>query len=467
MHIRKYDFEYSRRRFMEKTALSAAGLGGAGVLGALWPMAGESGDTSKAYPDELLHIDAYTKGKVNVGDVINADNVELVQDIVDPMLFHEISQDGREIYIQPTLTNLETMYPPFYLDATLRNQGLAVFDEKGNVRTKDGQPWVGGSPFPDPKTGAEAQMNISISWGRHDNLFFAIPTYALSPEGDIDYRYDFVWSEQQAAGLVHSSRQSPYLEGKEDWLRFNTLWFTSPNDVKGTSVMNNWHYDQNKFPEFFGFLPAFKRVRRFPSNQRFEPVIAGLSVFTTDFWAAGDPMRTWGNFKIVARQPMLMSMHDQWHPEHEFWDLPLVGGPKGNTYMRTGKSLIPEVIVFELEPTGYPRAPVSKRRIYLDARSVSVGTAISYDRKGKLWKSFEFGHTHWKKGSHEVKASDGRTETGWSWTHANDIQSRRMTRFHNAKSLESGAWPSLWDPEPEGDLVSDFMTHAALRRLGT
>ena len=34
MHIRKYDFDYSRRFFMEKTALR---LGGAGVLGSLWP----------------------------------------------------------------------------------------------------------------------------------------------------------------------------------------------------------------------------------------------------------------------------------------------------------------------------------------------------------------------------------------------------------------------------------------------
>ncbi len=52
-HIRKYDFDYSRRVFMEKTA---KGIGTAGVLGALWPIMAESGEIGRAYPDELLSI---------------------------------------------------------------------------------------------------------------------------------------------------------------------------------------------------------------------------------------------------------------------------------------------------------------------------------------------------------------------------------------------------------------------------
>ena len=65
MHIRKYDVDYSRRFFMEKVA---RGVGGAGVLTSLWPLMCESGDISKAYPDELLDIEVFTKGKVKVGD---------------------------------------------------------------------------------------------------------------------------------------------------------------------------------------------------------------------------------------------------------------------------------------------------------------------------------------------------------------------------------------------------------------
>ena len=68
MHIRKYDFDYSRRHFLEKTA---KGIGGAGVLTPLWPTLCEAGDVNKAYPEELLSIEAYTKGVIKVGDIID------------------------------------------------------------------------------------------------------------------------------------------------------------------------------------------------------------------------------------------------------------------------------------------------------------------------------------------------------------------------------------------------------------
>ncbi len=150
MHIRKYDFDYSRRVFMEKVA---AGSGTAGVLGALWPIMAQTGDTYKAYPEELTDIEAYTKGKVKVGDVIDKDNVELVQDLIDPMLYQEITQDGRKFFILPTQTKIEEQFPPYYLDATLKNWGQAEFGADGNVYTKDGKPWIGGHPFPNAQTG--------------------------------------------------------------------------------------------------------------------------------------------------------------------------------------------------------------------------------------------------------------------------------------------------------------------------
>ena len=100
MHIRKYDFEYSRRRFMEKTAL---GIGGAGLLTSLWPEICRAADTASSYPEELLSIEAYTKGQVKVGDVIDQDNVVLVQDLLDPITFQEIQQDRRKIFIQESI----------------------------------------------------------------------------------------------------------------------------------------------------------------------------------------------------------------------------------------------------------------------------------------------------------------------------------------------------------------------------
>ena len=54
-----------------------------------------------------------------------------------------------------------------------------------------------------------------------------------------------------------------------------------------------------------------------------------------------------------------------------------VGGPQGGSYYRVGKSLLPEVIVIEGEPTGFPRAPfLSKRRIYFDVGIDASSRAI-------------------------------------------------------------------------------------------
>jgi predicted RND superfamily exporter protein len=91
MHIRKFDFDYSRRMFMGKTL---AGAATAGVLAPLWPEIANSADVSKAYPDELLSISMYTKGKIKPGDVLTADNVDAVKDLLDPVAFKQVKDDG-------------------------------------------------------------------------------------------------------------------------------------------------------------------------------------------------------------------------------------------------------------------------------------------------------------------------------------------------------------------------------------
>ena len=149
MHINKYGFDFSRRAFIDKTA---SGVGGAGVLTSLWPQICRSADASEAYPEELLDIESYTKGRVKVGDTIDKDSVFLVQDLLDPITFQQVLQDGRTFEIQASEHDIEKAFPPYFLDATIRNQGQATFGEDGNVYTKSGAPWIGGLPFPEPKT---------------------------------------------------------------------------------------------------------------------------------------------------------------------------------------------------------------------------------------------------------------------------------------------------------------------------
>ncbi|OUS13727.1 hypothetical protein A9Q89_01780 [Gammaproteobacteria bacterium 53_120_T64] len=462
MHIKKYDFDYSRRFFMDKMAKGAMG---AGVLTSMMPLVGNTGDISKAYPEELTNIEAFTKGKIKVGDIIDINNVEHVKDILDPVAYIQITQQGRRIRIAPTTTDITELYPRDYLEATLRNQGMGEFDVDGNVVVKGtGKPWVGGSPFPDPQTGLEAFANVTMSWGRHDTSVYAVEDNDIGPDGDIEYSYNLGWCEKNTVGLV-SNPDGPYWEGHEDKLRYQAVWFTSPNDVKGTSFLNIWKYDQREFPDLFGYLPAFKRVRRFPTNQRFEPLVPGITFFLSDAWAAGDPMLTWGNYKIVGRGPFLGSQSGSWQGDQKNWskDNLLHGGKKGLNFYEVDFQLCPEVIVVEAEPIGFPRAPVSKKRVWLDVRNMAAIGYVTYDRRGELWRSFEIGFSQQKQGDLLNPDSHGNPEWSWSYVHAQDVQTNRFTRFNHAQSIKGGL-KTAFNTE---DAYDKYLTIQAIRRLGS
>ena len=456
MHIRKYDHDYSRRFFLEQ---AAKGIATGGVLGPLWPLIAQSADISKAYPDEVMSIDAWSKGKIKTGDFITAENVEIVKDLLDPVAYMQVKTMGRKIKIVPTTRDVTRMFPHEYLEATLKNQGKAKFDAGGNVVNVDGKPWIGGNPFPDAKTGIELASNLTLCWGRHDNSIYCIKDQEVGPDGSLSYQYDFAWVEENT--LARGDGKA--FPGMEDKLRVQSVFFTSPVDVKGTGYLSTWYYDQRKFPELVGYLPAFKRVRKFPTNQRFEPLVAGSNLYLSDAWAAGDPMLTWGNYKVVGRGPFLGAVSQTWYGDHPNWERPVHGGPKGQTFLETSMELCPDVVVFEAEPTGYPRAPVGKKRVWMDVRNQMYVAYVTYDRRGELFKSFEPQYSYYEKG--DKKYADARGKTHWSWTAvmSHNVQDGRMTRFVQAKSI-SGGYQSGYDNQ---GMIEKYMTEQALQRLGT
>ena len=458
MRIRKYDFNYSRRHFIKQTA---QGILGAGVFGSVWDAVAENGTFEKAYPDELLSIEMYTKGKMKPGDFIDKDNVDLVQDLLDPIRYTQIKQMGRKLELVNSVKDMTRLSPIDYIQATLSNKGQAVLDAVGNVYTKDGKPWIGGNPFPEPKSGAECFIPITLSWGRHDVSFYAIKDWELNNEGDLTHQYEVCWCEMAAIGRV-TIEPKPYLPGAETKLRYQSVFFTYPNDAKGTSFLNIWEYDQTKFPELMGFLPQFKRVRNFPASQRFEPLIPGTTLYLSDAWTAGDPYLTWSNYKIIGRGPFLSGLSENWHSDNDNWEAKTHGGPKGNTFWDTKVELIPETIVVEAEPTSYPRAPISKKRVWFDARTLLPVNMVTYDRRGEVFKSFDGCYSMYENG--DKKVMDGK-QPYWSWctVHAHDVQSNRMTRLQQVKAVGGGYAMRVNDQA----MYDQYLTEAAIRRLGT
>lgn len=459
MRIKKYDFDYGRRMLLQKAALGAS----AGVLAPLWPTIGHSADdTSKAYPEELLHIEAYTKGKIKPGDVVTAENVEYVKDLLDPVAYMHVKTMGRRIHIVESTRDVTKLFPHEFLQGTLKNQGKARIGPDGNVYDEAGNPWGAGMPFPDPKDGLEATANLTLSWGRHDYSQYAVRDWDIAPDGSLAYQYDFVWAE-----LNTTARNDGQIwGGKKDLLRYQSVWFTSPQDTAGSSFLNIWNYDQRKFPDLYGYLPAFRRVRQFPTNQRFEPLVPGITLFLSDAWAAGDPMLTWGNYKIVERKPMLgvIGGRNFMGGYHDNYERPVHGGPKGQTFHDVWMELIPECLVVDAEPVGYPRAPVGKKRTWIDVRNGMYVAYNTYDRRGEIWKTFE---PHYAQYSNDkMTVMDGK-HPAWSWVGvlSHDLQANRMSRFVQARQV-AGGYQSGYDTKGE-DVYNKYLTVQAITRLGT
>lgn len=455
--IRKFDPGFSRRKFLEK---SARGIFGAGVLCSAWDAFARTGATNSAYPDEISSIEIFTKGRLSPGDLIDKDNVDLVADLLDPIVIQQIRTMGRKLKLASTTSELNKLCPVAYLEATQKNVGKAIFDSKGNVVTRDGKPWVGGNPFPEPKSPEEVFAAHTLSWGRHDSNLYAIKEYDLDVYGEIQYQYSTVWAEMATVARI-SQNPRPYLNGLEDKLRLQAVYFTEPGDVRGNGYLNIWPYDQSQFPELYGYIPAFKRVRRFPTNQRFEPLVPGSELYLSDAWAAGDPFLTWGGYTVVQRGPCLAAVSNGWTSNHSNWEHRVHGGPKNNMFWDTVVELVPESIVIEAIPVSFPRSPVSKKRVCFDARTLLPLKMISYDRRGKPFRYFDGSFSLFEDKYDRV--TDG-ANTYWSWStiHAFNVQTSRMSRIEQVKSVAGGHVMLVND----SSIYSRYLTTDALQRLG-
>src|SRR5258708_28327569 len=186
MRLLKYTEGWTRRHFLEQVG---KGVFAAGVLNPLTDVIGPNGHLGAGYAPELLSIEASTKGKLKPGDVLNAENVDIVKDLLDPGAYYQIKHDGRLVDIAPTETDVTKLTPTPFLQATLANKGKHKIFPDGNCYTLDGKPWIGGNPFPDPQSAQEVLMANALSWGKHDTIAHPLLDWDTDPDGTVEYQY--------------------------------------------------------------------------------------------------------------------------------------------------------------------------------------------------------------------------------------------------------------------------------------
>src|SRR5918996_5130366 len=111
MKKREYkEFDYfdhwSRRDFLKK----AGAFAGAGMLQPVISLIGAGKSIAAAYPDEVLSIENYTKGRVKPGMIISKDNAELVKDLCPEGLYNELAR-GAQLKITETTLRADALNP--------------------------------------------------------------------------------------------------------------------------------------------------------------------------------------------------------------------------------------------------------------------------------------------------------------------------------------------------------------------
>jgi Protein of unknown function (DUF1329) len=377
-------FDYWTRRGFLKT--TGAWLG-AGLLQPVLSLIDAGKTVEAAYPEEVLSIEKYTKGRVKAGMVISKDNANLIKDIAPEGLIVEL-QRGAQIKIGETTTKPEATQPNFWLQASLRNKGQAVLDKNGQLWHKSGGPWIGGCPFPEPSTALEAMWNYKFSPRRYDNLIVASKPTHIDTNGTVVREDEALFMQIQAVGRLVVDPK-PVVPQYKNELHRNLLSVNKPFDSYGLGVASTVYYDASRLPETDLYIPSLRRTRRVPSTQRFEPATPYNVAYTTDFDIQADPVLTW-SWTLAGRKPMLgpspsnlgARAKGATRQDFVFPDFP-------DKFPRSTWELRPEMLLIDGVPH-LPGANYSKKRVYFDAIYQITEQADIWDMAGKLWKYLVF-----------------------------------------------------------------------------
>jgi hypothetical protein len=423
----------TRRDFL-RTAVATAGLAApGGRLGSF------ISGPRPAKGVEVPTIEGHTKGRIKAGDVVTKDNVDAIKALITPGTFEKVVKYGMQLPLYPTTTEPGLLVPERWLQATERNRGQAVLDTKGQLWTKDGQPWIGGFPFPEPKTGLEMMWNMaSPVWTEYADDFCYLGGEHLIAAGHISRSLEWIYAGIGTVGRIYTDPRPYYPDYTHELYRL-VLTYTQPFDYKGTSILTVRPYDQTLLERASGYIPAVRRVRQFPTSQRWESP-AGNDIFRSDLNGHNDPLGYW-DWRLVTKQPMLgTSLSDGYQVDR----VPAVAGrfPRGRWELR------PEVYVVEGVPKD-PASPYSKKILYVDGVMRRAMMVDFYDRRGELWKTAVYFFARLGKGA-EMLVSYNHPH------HCMDLQADHVTYIYideQARIKNLGA------------KVSDRWTEKALLRV--
>ena len=275
--------------------------------------------------------------------------------------------------IYPTHRNVQ-FCEEFY-QACERSRKASCLDENNIL-----QGFQGGVPFPFPKNGLEAIWNVKRRYYGDDTLGMNCRR-VVSPSGKVKKS---IWLTEV---ITYDERRiKSRVENPENISYKIKTHYTYPADEKGTAFLTFGYLDDDRLEDAWIYLPTLRRVRRAPT------LIGGgqLDGETTmdDLgWEFRGPVNDWA-WKLLGKQEMYIPVncYDMWEvgtPDEEECFAQDMNSSRIRYELR-------RVWVVEGTPRQALEHPYSRRVGYYDEDTWLPAVADRYDKRGNLWRVFEF-----------------------------------------------------------------------------
>jgi hypothetical protein len=323
-------------------------------------------------------VTAFTaRADVVPGDVITAENVDKVKNLISPGLEWCI-RHGFPITITETK---RFEWPKAYKEATERYASQVKLSADGLAIEN----YVAGQPFPnlDP---SDRQIAHKIMWNYDYNFFvtddvdlrnFDADTGTITSHGPMEVERHFLLDHYRR--LFWNGRlyvePKPAMENPKGYRRQEGLYpVIEPFDLKGVGSVSHRYLDSGKQDDSWLYLPSLRRVRRLTTAQRSDALFGQDT--DVDSYGGYAGQIAWMDWSYLGEREIIAVAHARnvpvkWHPKvdwafDEVWE-------KRRVYVVEGVSKLPQYAF-------------SKRVLFIDKEAWGIPYSDIYDRGGELWK---------------------------------------------------------------------------------
>ena len=346
------------------------------------------------------------------GTVIDSTNIRKYAHLLPPEFLPIFENKYDELVSPPSFEVGEPIkyYSPPKLDAlSAENKGKYSLDAEGKV--------VGGwdrygFPFPDLQRD-DQEFITKFMWNFHVQY----------NNEQLTYNHANTWTKRKgertrvvktSLNMIYFTNRIfhepvPIMKTPSDNYFAQLFQYHAPASYRNIMNLSIRYRDLDKADETFIYIPTLRRVLRGDSGQRAVPLQG--SIMALDDMNMFDGKIEEFTYKLIGEQKMLVfSEPDDFISK----SLPNPRKDEKVPLCLSGQLRPADLLIIDIFAKD-PSYPVSRKRVYVHAESLSGFYGISWDRSGELWKIFLLS-------DHAIHRPDGTTTRSPSVTAAVDVQ---------------------------------------------